>query len=176
MFDRFYCREDTFAIGVCNGCQLMSQLGWTKGRLIRNNSERFESRFANVRINKSNSIFLSNFEDSILGVWLAHGEGRFVFSDTYDPHLNVVQYIDDELQPTMIYPMNPNGSVDGVAAVTSKNGRFLSIMPHPERSFLNWQLPIDLNINVHGYFSPWFYMFQNAYKWCENNRNIKNTC
>lgn len=173
MFDRFHNRTDTFAIGVCNGCQLMTQLGWTKGKLEKNKSRRFESRFANVRINKSDSIFLSDLENSILGVWLAHGEGRFTFPEDglNNSQLGVIQYIDDDLQPTETYPMNPNGSVDGIAAVTSEDGRFLSIMPHPERSFLNWQLPIDLGINIHGYFSPWFYMFQNAYKWCENNRN-----
>jgi phosphoribosylformylglycinamidine synthase len=189
-FEEFYNRQDTFSIGICNGCQLMAQLGWIDGvrklRLNENESERFESRWSTVRINKirheqqqhgyKQNVFLKNMEGLRFGIWVAHKEGRFdymvknVRNDgtrnttdqfSYDP---VMQYIDSDCQPTQHYPENPNGSYKATAALSSKNGRHLAIMPHPERSFLLYQVPfMESNegiINVNGIlYSPWFMMF-----------------
>ncbi len=182
-FEKFYNRKDTFSLGVCNGCQLMSLLGWVpwrgipleiQPRFIRNKSGRFESRFSSVKIIKSNSIILQGMEDSILGIWVAHGEGRLFMPD--DNMLNEVtlkelapiRYVDDEGEFTEKYPFNPNGSPHGIAALCSIDGRHIAMMPHPERTFLKWQwawLPEYLKKNIK--VSPWLSMFQNARKWCD---------
>jgi phosphoribosylformylglycinamidine synthase len=189
-FRDFYERDDTFSIGICNGCQLMAKLGWIDGvrklRLKENNSHRFESRWSTVKINKirrehqqygyKQNIFLKNMEGMRFGIWTAHKEGRFEYKVkhvknddirnttdnlSYDP---VMQYIDNDCQPTQHYPENPNGSYKATAALSSKNGRHLAIMPHPERSFLLYQVPfMESNegiVNVNGIlYSPWFMMF-----------------
>jgi len=162
MFEKFRNRNDTFVLGVCNGCQLLCKLGWVNAQLDHNISGRFESRFSTVKINKSNNIFLKDMEDSILGIWIAHGEGRFISGQP------VISYVNNDNISTIVYPFNPNGSINGCAAVSSDNGRCLAIMPHPERSFLKWQLPY-FNEKINNYdntFSPWMLLFQNAYKWC----------
>ncbi|MFN3395638.1 MAG: phosphoribosylformylglycinamidine synthase [Thermodesulfovibrionales bacterium] len=181
-FQRFYERDETFSLGVCNGCQLMALLGWIpwhgigderQPRFIHNRSGRFESRFSTVKILKSPSIFLKGMEDSILGIWVAHGEGRVHFpdksimKDVLNMGLAPVRYVDDSGEVTESYPFNPNGSPEGIAALCSPDGRHLAIMPHPERTFLKWQWPwmpedwkgIDA--------SPWLRIFQNARRWCE---------
>ncbi|CAD5113783.1 DgyrCDS2951 [Dimorphilus gyrociliatus] len=146
--DRFYSRPDTFSLGVCNGCQLMALLGWIDGVFIDHNvSERYESRWVSVRIRESNSILLKDMEDSILGVYVSHGEGRFTYNDS-SALSNIkrnkqlcMQYVDAKCEPTMEYPLNPNGSREAVAGLSSENGRHLAVMPHPERCFLSWQWP-----------------------------------
>jgi len=182
-FERFYERPDTFSLGVCNGCQLMALLGWVpwKGipdavqpRFIQNRSGRFESRFSTVRILKSPAVMFRGMEESVLGVWVAHGEGRLYFpkqeimQEVLDKKLAPVRFVDDNSEFTEIYPFNPNGSPRGITALCSPDGRHLAMMPHPERVFLKWQwayMPEDLKQTVEA--SPWLRMFQNARAWCE---------
>jgi phosphoribosylformylglycinamidine synthase len=182
-FQSFYHRPDTFSLGVCNGCQLMALLGWVpwqgipdrvQPRFIHNKSGRFESRFVALKLLESPSIMFKGMEDSVLGVWVAHGEGLAYFPDddirrkVLDEKLAPARFTDDEGSITERYPFNPNGSPDGIAALCSPDGRHLAIMPHPERSFLKWQwgwMPQvwkkELTV------SPWLRMFQNALQWCE---------
>ncbi|EME27590.1 phosphoribosylformylglycinamidine synthase isoform 1 [Galdieria sulphuraria] len=187
-FQRFYNRKDTFSLGVCNGCQLMAWLGWipnhtdtivvdsSQALFIQNKSGRFESRFSSVKILPSVSIMLRGMEDSVLGIWCAHGEGQTVFtSESYYEQvvklgLAPIRYVDDEGIPTEDYPWNPNGSRQGIAALCSMNGRHLALMPHPERVVFPWQwsyypetFPQDT--------SPWIRMFQNAREWCEQQKH-----
>ena len=188
-FQRFYEREDSFSIGICNGCQLMAKLGWIDGvkdlELVENESRRFESRWTTVRVNKTNNIFLKSLAGLRFGIWVAHKEGQFKYNvktvqntseknttetRSYEP---VIQYIDSDCQPTQHYPENPNGSFKATAALSSKNGRHLAIMPHPERSFLMYQVPFTMlgsdgmlrnptAVADHDiFYSPWFQMFLN---------------
>ncbi|MDP2166945.1 MAG: phosphoribosylformylglycinamidine synthase [Thermodesulfovibrionales bacterium] len=181
-FDAFYLRPDTFSLGVCNGCQLMALLGWVpwqgiedrlQPRFIHNRSGRFESRFSTVRILPSPSVMLRGMEGSVLGVWVAHGEGRAYFPDkkifghVIDQGLAPLRYVDDKGEPTEKYPFNPNGSPSGITALCSPDGRHLALMPHPERAFLKWQwawMPEEWREGLKA--SPWLRLFQNAYKWC----------
>ena len=166
-FKRFKNRSDTFSFGVCNGCQLMSLLGWIdcECRFVENNSERFESRYSNVIIKKSSSIMLKGMEGCVLGVWVAHKEGKFVTSEDLDDSRAPIKYVNNHCVVTEEYPFNPNGSMGGITSVCSKDGRHLAMMPHPERCFLNWQQPY-LNEKAHDKYYPWMCMFYNAYKWC----------
>lgn len=183
-FERFYERADTFSLGVCNGCQLMALLGWIpwKGiedrlqpRFVKNKSGRFESRFSTVKILPSPAIMLKGMENSILGIWIAHGEGRLYFpkaeimDEVLRNNLAPMRFVDDEGQFTEKYPFNPNGSPLGITALCSPDGRHLAMMPHPERTFLKWQwayMPEDWKRDLTA--SPWLKMFQNARQWCEN--------
>jgi len=183
-FQAFYERPDTFSLGVCNGCQLHALLGWLpwpgiagdiQPRFIRNASGRFESRFATVRIDESPAIMLRGMEGSTLGIWMQHGEGRAFFPDEQilarveAENLAPIRFVDDDNQVTDRYPFNPNGSVNGIAALCSPDGRHLGLMPHPERTFLTWQLgwiPGDWQLEA----SPWLRMFQNAREWCQESR------
>lgn len=182
-FTQFYARPDTFSLGVCNGCQLMGLIGWigtppTEANakpdilLDHNLSKRFECRWSNVKIESSNAIMLKDMEGSTFGVWVAHGEGRFTFKDDtiyknlVKNHCTPIRYVGDDGLATEEYPMNPNGSVDGLAAVCSADGRHLAMMPHPERcvEFYQWPyVPPEWNIYQK---SPWLKMFKNAYEWC----------
>ncbi len=182
MFNQFYERRDTFSLGVCNGCQLMALLGWVPGidladtsqpRFIRNKSRKFESRWLSVRIEESPSILFRGMEGSVMGTWVAHGEGQLVFPDPHilervkKEHLVPLAYADPSGEPTEEYPYNPNGSLEGRAALTSPCGRHTAMMPHPERSFLKWQwpwMPEAWKKNLEA--SPWLQMFQNARTWC----------
>ena len=165
--DDFYAREDTFSLGVCNGCQMMTRLGWVEGlKMESNNSGRFESRWSQVKITEDDNIFFKGLKDVTLGIYSAHGEGKmttlegFESSSTYFP----VRYVDRENNITQKYPFNPNGSNEGRAAAISANGRHLAIMPHPERTILSWQVPHKYGYN----YTPWFIMFKNLYLWCVN--------
>ncbi len=185
MFDEFYSREDTFSLGVCNGCQLMTLLGWVpwKGiseekqpRFISNPSGRFESRWVTVKIRKSPSIMLKGMEDSILGIWVAHREGHLycpdsgILSEVCKKNLAPIIFVDDSGKPAGEYPYNPNGSPSGITALISPDGRHLAMMPHPERAFLMWQWPwMPENWKSGLKASPWLKMFQNAREWCEKN-------
>jgi phosphoribosylformylglycinamidine synthase len=182
-FEEFRDRPDTFSIGICNGCQLSALLGWVpwagidtqaQPRFIQNSSGRFESRFATVGILESPSIMLQGMAGATLGIWVAHGEGRAYFPDpeiqekVLAQGLAPVRFVDDAGEPTTEYPLNPNGSPAGIAALTSTDGRHLAIMPHPERSFLAWQwgwIPEEWKGKTTA--SPWLKMFQNARSWCE---------
>lgn len=170
-FSKFYNRKDTFSLGICNGCQLMSRLGWIPNcKLEKNKSNRFESRFPSVKVYKSNSIFLTEMEGSIFGVWSAHGEGQFVFEPDIDTDITTIsiplRYIDPSKKATTRYPFNPNGSQYGAAAVSSTNGRHFAMMPHPERSFLSWQVPWQPENLKQLKYTMWAKMFRNAYEWC----------
>jgi len=187
MFDDFYHRPDTFSLGVCNGCQLFALLGWVpwlgipdhqQPRFVQNVSGRFESRWATVKILESPAIMFKGMIDSILGIWVAHGEGRLVFpdpalmDDVINKKLVPLVFVDDEGQQdgkiSQSYPFNPNGSPFGITGLCSPDGRHLAVMPHPERAFLKWQwpwMPEDLNGRLKA--SPWIRMFQNAREWCD---------
>ena len=197
-FKEFYARPDTFSLGVCNGCQLMALLGWVGDggdggggdsgaaavdgalHLGHNDSGRFESRFAHVKIDHSPSIMLLGMEGSVLGVWCAHGEGKFTFDDealrgaVEGAGLVPIRYCDSSGVPTEAYPANPNGSPGGIAGLCSPDGRHLAMMPHPERCFLGWQLP--WSPSSAGFKpcgpGPWLKMFQNAREWCEKSRAV----
>ncbi len=183
-FQDFYNRQDTFSLGVCNGCQLMALLGWVpwqgiddkfQPRFIHNRSGRFESRFATVRIIESPSIMLKEMEGSVLGVWIAHGEGlayfpdKDILEDVINKKLAPIRYVDDNGEFTERYPFNPNGSPFGITALCTPDGRHLALMPHPERTFLKWQwawMPEDMKRDLKA--SPWLKMFQNARHWCDS--------
>jgi len=180
-FLAFYERKDTFSLGVCNGCQLMSFLGWVSTgkdhiRFVKNQSDRFESRFSTVRIEgDSPAVMLQGMEGAILGVWVAHGEGRLQFSSEvvanqiFESGCAPIRYVDDDGMPTEAYPFNPNGSPHGIAALCSADGRHLAMMPHPERCFLKWQWPYWTDsLPSQQDSSPWLRMFANAKYWVES--------
>jgi len=146
-FSQFFEREDTLALGVCNGCQMLSTLAeiipgtenWP--RFVRNKSERFEARAALVRINESNSLWFQGMAGSHMPIAVSHGEGRVEFKTPENltalqaQNLIVAQYIDNNLKPTEVYPANPNGSALGITALSNTDGRVAIMMPHPERVF-----------------------------------------
>ena len=185
MFDAFYRREDTFSLGICNGCQLFGLLGWVpwrgiapevQPRFVHNTSGRFESRWSVVRVLPSRSVLLRGMEGLVFGIPVAHGEGKLIFPDAairarvLDEGLAAVAFVDDDGHPTEQYPFNPNGSPGGITAVTTPDGRHLAMMPHPERCFLPWQahwLPEQLRRTLTA--SPWLKIFQNAREWCREN-------
>ena len=185
MFDRFYAREDTFSLGVCNGCQLMALLGWVpwkriegvkQPRFVHNTSGRFESRWVQVEVLPSPSVLLAGMEGTMLGVWVAHGEGRLVYPDqsiaqeVRERQLSPLAYLDPYGDRTEAYPYNPNGSPLGITALCSPDGRHLAMMPHPERCFRLWQWPW-MPSSWRGFAaSPWLRMFQNARTWCMEHR------
>lgn len=185
MFDRFYDRPDTFTLGVCNGCQLFALLGFVpwhgmegkrQPRFIANRSGRFESRWSRVLVKSSPAIMLRGMEGSVLGIHVAHGEGRVVFPDPWTlaevraHKLAPLAYADAEGEPTEAYPWNPNGSPEGIAALCSLDGRHLAMMPHPERCFLPWQQHYAPPEWEQYEAAPWLRMFQNAYAWCQAKR------
>jgi len=182
-FRAFVERPDTFTLGVCNGCQLFALLGWVpwqglaglrQPRFVANASGRFESRFVTVGVGPSPAVMLRGMEGSVLGIWVAHGEGRALFPDpgvldrVLAEGLAPIRYVDDDGTVTEAYPFNPNGSPHGVAALCSADGRHLAMMPHPERCVLPWQwgwMPRAMRDTLE--VSPWLKMFQNAREWCE---------
>lgn len=181
-FQAFHTRKDTFSLGVCNGCQLMALLGWVPSteslpadrqpRLLHNDSGKFESRFLSVQIQKSPAVMFKGMENSSLGVWIAHGEGRFHFPDksvhesVMSSGLAPLRYVNDTNEVTEEYPFNPNGSPDGIAGLCSEDGRHLALMPHPERVFNTWQWPWKPESWESQQASPWLQMFQNARDFC----------
>ena len=170
-FTKFYERNDTFSLGICNGCQLLIKLGWISKNLelCENYSGRFESRFSHVNILETSSIMLKPLEHSYLGVWVAHKEGRFKLKNpTSKLDFDIaLQYVDQNRKPTLHYPENPNGSYDSIAGVVSKDGRHLAIMPHPERTFLRMQSPVDIpNFRLNDkIYTAWFSLFLEARKY-----------
>ena len=163
----FYKREDTLSLGVCNGCQLMMELDLLYPELKNdhpkmklNKSEKFECIFTGVDILKNNSIMLKNLEGTTLGIWSAHGEGRFSFKNEKHNIAAKFHYED--------YPSNPNGSEFSTAMLTSKNGRHLAMMPHLERSVFPWNWA-HYEPSRKDAISPWIIPFINARKWLETN-------
>ncbi len=166
MFNAFFHRPDTFSLGVCNGCQMLSQLKdiipgaelWPK--FVRNVSEQFEARLATVEIEPSPSIFFRGMAGARLPIPVAHGEGR-VWTDGFTPSICAAHFVDGRGKATTRYPYNPNGSYGGQTAFTSSDGRATIMMPHPERAFRACQLSYnDGSFKVDG---PWMRMFRNAY-------------
>jgi len=173
-FKAFFHRPDTFALGICNGCQMLSHLGslipgveeWPS--FVRNRSEQFEARLSLVHIEETPSIFFKDMQQSILPVAVAHGEGRVHFDNDDIARKNhslvAIRYVDQQGNVTEKYPANPNGSPSGIAGYTSPDGRVTIMMPHPERVFRNVQLswkPKEWTQE----FSPWMQMFRNARQW-----------
>lgn len=166
--EKFYKRTDTLSLGVCNGCQLMMELGLVfpnrsvKPRMDHNISHKFESTFLSVEIPQNNSVMFGSLSGSKLGVWVAHGEGRFILPEEESAYNIVGKYIYDT------YPGNPNGSDYNTAAVCSEDGRHLAIMPHPERAIFPWQCAYYPFENRRDDVTPWMEAFINARKWIEN--------
>lgn len=170
-FQRFFQRQDTFALGVCNGCQMLSQLkeimpgteAWP--HFVRNQSEQFEARLVMTEIVESPSILFQGMAGSQLPIVVAHGEGRVQERDL-DSANPCLRYLDHSGATTEHYPANPNGSTNGATGFTSKDGRFTIMMPHPERIFLTRQFSWLPNDWTHS-DSPWMAMFHNARKWLQ---------
>ncbi len=172
-FSAFFARPDSFALGVCNGCQMMSNLGeiipgsthWP--RFSRNRSEQFEARLVMVEIDDSPSILFAGMSGSQLPVIVSHGEGRADFSRTGDANrvIRAMHFVDHHGQATETYPFNPNGSAQGLTGVTSADGRFTILMPHPERLFRRVQF--SWHPDSTGENSAWLRMFRNARTWMD---------
>ena len=174
MFTTFFTREDSFTLGVCNGCQMISQLKdiipgaehWPQ--FVRNRSEQFEARYTNIEVMESPSIFFKGMEGSLLPIPVAHGEGRADFSATGDFEKCLTgdqitaRYIDFNGEPTETYPANPNGSPAGATGFTTADGRATIMMPHPERLFRSVQMSYKPDDQFTGEAGPWLKMFQNA--------------
>ncbi|MEZ9186016.1 phosphoribosylformylglycinamidine synthase [Vibrio splendidus] len=173
-FENFFKREDTFSLGVCNGCQMLSNLRelipgaeyWP--RFVRNESERFEARFSLVEVQKSDSVFFNGMEGSRMPIAVSHGEGRVEVRD--NDHLNAIEnsgtvalrYVDNNGNQTQQYPNNPNGSPNAITGLTTTNGRVTIMMPHPERVFRT--VANSWSPEGWGENGAWMRMFQNARK------------
>ena len=165
----FFDRDDTLSLGVCNGCQLFIELGLInpdhveKPKMLHNDSKKFECNFTSVKIQENNSVMLGSLEGSTLGIWAAHGEGKFNLPYAEQEYNIVGKYGHNA------YPANPNGSDYNTAIMTSENGRHLVMMPHCERSIFPWNWA-NYPSNRKDEVTPWIEAFENARKWCiENN-------
>ena len=165
--DKFYAREDTLSLGICNGCQLMVELGLinpehtNRAKMLHNTSHKFESTFLSLQIPENNSVMLSSLSGNKLGIWVAHGEGKFSLPEEESKYNVVAKY------NYAAYPGNPNGSDYNVAGICSKDGRHLAMMPHLERAIFPWQnawYPLDRRADE---VTPWIEAFVNARKWVE---------
>ena len=167
--ENFYKRTDTLSLGVCNGCQVMAELGLIypnhkeKSRLLLNESHKFESGFIGVKILKNNSIMLGNMAGMELGIWVAHGEGKFS-----------MPYPENKYQIPMkfskhSYPANPNGSEHDIAGLCSEDGRHLVMMPHLERAYFPWQCGYYPENRKNDDVTPWIKAFVNAREWIEGS-------
>ena len=166
--DRFYSRQDTLSLGVCNGCQLMVELNLINpelkdsSKMLHNVSHKFESNFVSVDVENTNSVMLSGLGGNQLGVWVAHGEGRFHLPYTEDKYNIALKFSCHE------YPNNPNGSDYRAAGICSADGRHLAMMPHPERAFYPWQCAYYPMERRGDDVTPWIEAFVNARRWVEN--------
>lgn len=167
--ERFYARPDTLSLGICNGCQLMAELEVLypeheeKHKMAHNDSGRFESGFVSLRIPKNHSVMLQNLEGTEMGIWVAHGEGKFDLKYSADKYHVIAQYKYDA------YPANPNGSPHAIAGLCSADGRHLAMMPHPERAIFPWTCAYypEAERGEHE-VTPWMVAFRNAYEWIKN--------
>jgi phosphoribosylformylglycinamidine synthase len=174
-FSAFFNRPDTFALGVCNGCQMFAELSqiipgahhWP--RFTTNQSERFEARLSMVEVTQSPSLFLQGMQGIRLPIVVSHGEGYANFQNQgrLDEVDTCMRFVDSYGEPTQRYPSNPNGSPRGITGVTTKDGRFTALMPHPERVFRNAQMSwTDLKLTGGlNALSPWFQIWRNARSW-----------
>lgn len=167
--ENFFARPDTMSIGICNGCQLFMELGLINpehpkhGRMHHNDSGKHESNFVSVVIPENNSIMLRTLAGSTLGVWISHGEGKFVLPEAEDKYHIAAKYTYAE------YPANPNGSDYNIAMMCDATGRHLVTMPHIERSIFQWNWAHYIR-GRHDEVTPWMEAFVNARKWCEQNQ------
>lgn len=168
--DRFYAREDTLSLGVCNGCQLMVELNLInpehkeRAHMLHNDSHKFESAFVGITVPTNRSVMFGSLSGDKLGIWVAHGEGKFSLPLPEDDYNVVLKYSYDS------YPGNPNGSDYSVAGICSADGRHLAMMPHLERAFYPWQCayyPADRRADE---VTPWIEAFVNARRWVEAHK------
>lgn len=163
--DRFYARKDTLSLGICNGCQLMMELNLInpefkeRGTMEHNTSHKFESDYIGVSIPQNNSVLFGSLSNSRLGVWVAHGEGRFALPCNENEYNVVAKYSYPD------YPANPNGSSFAVAGLASADGRHVAMMPHPERAIFPWQCAYYPMERIKDEITPWIEIFVNARKW-----------
>ena len=165
--DKFYAREDTLSLGICNGCQLMVELGLTgaKGaKMLHNDSHKFESEFISLSIPQNNSVMFGSLSGSKLGLWVAHGEGKFHLPEAESAYNVIAKY------NYAGYPANPNGSDYNVAGICSADGRHLCMMPHLERAFFPWQNAWYPANRRQDEVTPWIEAFVNARKWVETQK------
>ena len=168
--DNFFKKPNTLSLGVCNGCQLFIELGlitpelMNKPKMLHNESGKFECNFTAVDIQKSSSIFLNGLEGSRLGIWAAHGEGKFSLPGNKNQYQIPATYYHNT------YPANPNGSDHNAAMLSSNDGRHLVMMPHLERSTFPWNWAFYPEERRKDNITPWIKAFENAYNWLlENN-------
>jgi phosphoribosylformylglycinamidine synthase len=168
--DKFYARKDTLSLGICNGCQLMVELNLInpeyteRAQMLHNDSMKFESKFVGVSIPENSSVMFGSLSGNKLGLWVAHGEGKFHLPLSEDKYNVIAKYNYAE------YPGNPNGSDYAVAGICSADGRHLAMMPHLERAIFPWQnawYPLN---HKNDEVTPWIEAFVNARKWIENNK------
>ena len=176
--DRFYARKDTLSLGICNGCQLMVELGLIDGKptqsqtgekrakMLHNASQKFESAFLSLDIMPNDSIMMKSLSGSRISVWVAHGEGKFQLSHQPESQYHIVSKY-----TYSSYPGNPNGSDYDVAAICSKDGRHLAMMPHLERAFMPWQCAWYPENRRQEEVTPWIEAFVNARRWIESHPN-----
>ena len=168
--DRFYARPDTLSLGVCNGCQLMVELNLInpehkeRARMLHNDSHKFESAHLGVTVPTNRSVMFGSLSGDRLGIWVAHGEGKFSLPLPEDDYNVVLKYTYDE------YPGNPNGSSYSVAGICSPDGRHLAMMPHLERAFYPWQCPAYPADRRNDDVTPWMEAFVNARRWVEAHK------
>ena len=166
--DNFYKRKDTLSLGVCNGCQLMVELGYLypehekQPKMLHNESHKFESIFLTLHIHENNSVMLNSLSGTQLGIWVAHGEGKFSLPLSESNYQIAAKYAYSD------YPANPNGSDYDTAAIVSKNGRHLAMMPHLERSLFTWNWAYYPQNRKNDQVTPWIEAFVNAREWVEN--------
>ena len=167
---RFYSRQDTLSLGICNGCQLMIELDLIypehekKAKMLHNTSQKFESTFVGLTIPTNRTIMFGSLSGSKLGVWVAHGEGKFDLPYDEDQYNIVAKYSYDN------YPANPNGSKFSTAAVASKDGRHIAMMPHLERSIFPWQNAYYPTHRMKDEITPWIEAFVNAFHWIKTQK------
>ena len=165
--DRYYAREDTLSLGVCNGCQLVMELNLLSpdrkdiGKMLHNDSHKFESAYVSLTIPTNRSVMFGSLSGSKIGIWADHGEGKFKLTGKEYDYNVIAKYSYDE------YPGNPNGSDYAVAGLASKDGRHVAIMPHPERAFFPWQCAFYPADRKDDQITPWVEAFVNARRWIE---------
>ena len=166
--DRFYAREDTLSLGICNGCQLMVELGLiqqeSRPRMLHNDSRKFESAYLSLEIPQNKSIMFGSLSGSKLGILVAHGEGKFHLPAKPEAYNIVAKYNYAE------YPGNPNGSDYNVAGICSADGRHLAMMPHLERAIFPWQCGWYPQEHRMDEVTPWIEAFVNARRWVEEKK------
>lgn len=168
--DRFYARQDTLSLGICNGCQLMIELGLIhpthtkKSKMLHNDSHKFESAYVGVTIPTNRSVLFGSLSGSRLGIWVAHGEGKFALPYPATDYNIVAEYSYSD------YPGNPNGSDYNTAALCSDDGRHVAMMPHLERSIFPWQNAYYPSKHQQDEVTPWIEAFVNARKWIEQTK------